>query len=681
MLFWQDWSHESRKVLAAKVAAHGKRKGVFDTNSAERHGFVQDIHDAISEWVSTSKATKNISDHLSGAAEYLFLELTVDERFTVSPEAAEWTKKFQHALVVKHAEQVFKTALAELDGNAVAQYEVVYDWLSGMQQSDDSINLSGVYLAEAAAHLVRGGYDQLSVKSVRVRKFVEVDVPTFQSYQDIKHELVESKREQMRLNEFKPKVMSAFVRNKLLNNVYLPLIGDNLAKQLGTAGDNTRTDRMGLLLLISPPGYGKTTLMEYVANRLGLTFMKINGPALGHDVVSLDPNEAPNATAAEEVKKLNLALEMGDNVLIYLDDIQHTHSEFLQKFISLCDGQRKIEGVYNGVARTYDLRGKKVGVVMAGNPYTETGGKFQIPDMLANRADTYNLGDILGGHAEDFKASYIENSLTSNGVLSKLSSRSQKDVYTVMHIASTGSQEGVDFEGNYTPAEIDEMVKVCKHLYRVRDAILRVNLEYIRSAAQEDAYREEPAFKLQGSYRNMNRIAEKVLPLMTDQEVVGLISDHYENESQTLTSGAESNLLKFKEMENLATEEEQKRWLKIKKDFNQNQLLGGADENDPVARVVAQMTTFTDGLESIRAGIHQAAESYTKPQSLTESTIAHLEKIISGLRAVPVEVDINVMAADSDESGVSDIESVDEDMPVTIEPTIRQGEQLEDPSE
>jgi len=158
------------------------------------------------------------------------------------------------------------------------------------------------------------------------------------------------------------------------------MIGDNFAKQLGTADKDTRTDRMGMLLLISPPGYGKTTIMEYVANRLGLTFMKINGPALGHDVVSLDPAEAPNATAAEEVKKLNLALEMGDNVLIYLDDIQHTHSEFLQKFISLCDGQRKIEGVYNGVARTYDLRGKKVAVVMAGNPYTETGGRCVLSD-------------------------------------------------------------------------------------------------------------------------------------------------------------------------------------------------------------------------------------------------------------------------------------------------------------
>ena len=36
---------------------------------------------------------------------------------------------------------------------------------------------------------------------------------------------------------------------------------------------------------------------------------------------------------------------MGDNVMIYLDDIQHCHPEFLQKFISLCDAQRKIEGV------------------------------------------------------------------------------------------------------------------------------------------------------------------------------------------------------------------------------------------------------------------------------------------------------------------------------------------------
>ena len=132
------------------------------------------------------------------------------------------------------------------------------------------------------------------------------------------------------------------MRNKLIDSVYLPMIGDNLAKQMGVVGENKRTDLMGLLLLISPPGYGKTTLMEYTANRLGLTFMKINGPAIGHAVTSLDPAEAPNASAREEIEKLNLSLEMGDNVMIYLDDIQHCNPEFLQKFISLCDGQRKI---------------------------------------------------------------------------------------------------------------------------------------------------------------------------------------------------------------------------------------------------------------------------------------------------------------------------------------------------
>ena len=56
---------------------------------------------------------------------------------------------------------------------------------------------------------------------------------------------------------------------------------------------------------------------------------------------------------------------------------------------------------------------------MAGNPYPESGSKFQIPDMLANRADTYNLDDIVGGSLEAFKNSYIENSMTLNVVLPK----------------------------------------------------------------------------------------------------------------------------------------------------------------------------------------------------------------------------------------------------------------------
>src|SRR5690606_15931609 len=269
----------------------------------------------------------------------------------------------------------------------------------------------------------------------RLDDFVHERAPRYRAFRELKRKLIERERERLRLAELEPRVLSSFVRNQLIDQVYLPLIGDNLAKQIGTAGADSRTDRMGLLLLMSPPGYGKTTLMEYVASQLGLVFMKINGPSLGHAVTSLDPAEAPNATSRQEVTKIGLALEMGNNVMLYLDDIQHTNPELLQKFISLCDAQRRIEGVWRGQSRTYDLRGKRFCVVMAGNPYTESVETFQIPDMLANRADTYNLGDILVGKQEPFALSYLENALTSNAVLSPIAARSLDDVHRFARMA------------------------------------------------------------------------------------------------------------------------------------------------------------------------------------------------------------------------------------------------------
>ena len=57
--------------------------------------------------------------------------------------------------------------------------------------------------------------------------------------------------------------------------------------------------------------------------------------------------------------------------------------------------------------------------------------------------------------------------------------------------------------------------------------------------------------------------------------VRALILDHYQNESQTLTQGAEANLLKFKEFEGIASEAEKHRWADIKKEFMKRRLLGG----------------------------------------------------------------------------------------------------------
>jgi hypothetical protein len=49
----------------------------------------------------------------------------------------------------------------------------------------------------------------------------------------------------------------------------------------------------------------------------------------------------------------------------------------------------------------------------------------------------------------------------------------------------------------------------------------------------EDVYRTEPSFKLQGSYRDMNKLVAKVVPIMDDKELQTLLLSHYESESQT----------------------------------------------------------------------------------------------------------------------------------------------------
>ena len=101
---------------------------------------------------------------------------------------------------------------------------------------------------------------------------------------------------------------------------------------------------------------------------------------------------------------------------------------------------------------------------------------------------------------------------------------------------------------DYSGVERDDIVQTMRHMMQCRDVLLRVNEQYIFAAAQDDTLRTEPAFKLQGSYRNMAKLSEKLAPAMNTEEVNALISDHYRGESQTLTSGARANLLKLEEL-------------------------------------------------------------------------------------------------------------------------------------
>ncbi len=570
------------------------------------------------------------------AAQYLVRELAVSSpRFVVSSAASQLVESLHDELAARQAQTGFEDdirLLAETPGQALA---LARAWVDGIA-TGARMPLAAAAV-EAAAYLatptlardtssavidstvtgllgrhgrVVGG--QLAIRldemTARLERFRKDIVPAFRAYRTTKTEVAEQQRKRLRIDELKPKVMSSFVRNRLIDQVYLPLCGANLAKQLGASGAGKRTDQMGMLLLVSPPGYGKTTLMEYIAARLGLAFVKVNGPSLGHDVTSLDPTEAPNATARQEIEKVSLALEMGTNVMLYLDDIQHTSPELLQKFISLCDAQRKIEGVWRGKTRTYDLRGKKFCVVMAGNPYTESGEAFKIPDMLANRADVYNLGDVLGGKAESFALSFLENALTSNPTLNPLATRDLGDIYKLVRMAKGEPIATTELSHGYSGVELEEIFSVLRHLFVAQETLLKVNAEYIRSAAQADAFRVEPPFKLQGSYRNMNKIAEKVVSAMTPAELQLLVDDHYRSESQTLTTAAEQNLLKLAELRGRMTPEVEKRWTEMKSEFVRQRRMGGS-EADPVTKLVGTLSGLGADLGLIKDAIAAAKQT------------------------------------------------------------------------
>lgn len=509
------------------------------------------------------------------------------------------------------------TAALDAERDPLDRWALAHDWVAAFAERTDEHAARRFDVDEAAAMLAapdvaayavnHGGVTQVDGLVADHPRFVDGRLLTrldeladtagslvsemaarWPQYADARRRVVARQAARVRLDEHRPKVMSGFVRNTLIDTALLPLFGPNLARQMGTV-DATDGARQGLLVVVSPPGYGKTTLMEWIADRLGVLIVKVNGPALGTDTTSLDPADAPNATARAEVEKINLAFQMARNVMLYIDDIQHTSPTLLSRFIPLADATRRVEGVVDGVPTTFDLRGKRFCVVMAGNPYTTGGGRFEMPDMLVNRSDVFNLGDVSGEHDDAFARSYIENSLTACPSLAPHASKLLDDLGSVLGMAD--GRLPVDASGlehAWDGAELDASVRSVAMLRRAQRVLLDVNAAYIESAATAESDRTAPPFLLQGSYRNMARIASRVVPVMTEDELDAVVDDHYNSEAQTLTDKAEQNLLAYKQLTGRQTAEETARWNEIVR-----RAAGRASADDSVGRIVDAVDRLT----------------------------------------------------------------------------------------
>jgi hypothetical protein len=125
----------------------------------------------------------------------------------------------------------------------------------------------------------------------------------------------------------------------------------------------------------------------------------------------------------------------------------------------------------------------------------------------------------------------------------------------------------------------------------------------------------------------MNKMAEKVSGIMNDTELNDLIRDHYLGEAQTLTTGAEENLLKLGELQNSLSAEEKERWDKIKQDFARIQSMGGED-TDSATKLANQVSKISQNLSAIQ-GVLENSQNESKPLASITTEIKHMSELLA----------------------------------------------------
>ena len=355
------------------------------------------------------------------AADYLFEQLASGDRCVASAEAAAMDGGFQTGARRRNVRnRILRSPSNRSPTIPNERFLVIVDWMQRPSSCERRQRAEGphrtpalAWVAEAAAHWLRGGIEQRGVVETssadprrgparaasgdrRGRRLLKPTITRSANGLRVSRDtmcrrskpargssssLIESRREALRLDEFKPKVMSAFVRNRLINDVYLPLIGDNLAKQIGTAGARHADRPLGA----AAAGFAARLWQDDADGICGQPARadvhedQRPGARARRGLAGSQPKR-PTLSAREEIEKLNLALEMGDNVMIYVDDIQHTQPrvspEVHQPLRRPAEDRGRVAG--QGHEPT-TCAARKVAVVMAGNPYTESGDEVQDP--------------------------------------------------------------------------------------------------------------------------------------------------------------------------------------------------------------------------------------------------------------------------------------------------------------
>ncbi len=100
-------------------------------------------------------------------------------------------------------------------------------------------------------------------------------------------------------------------------------------------------------------------------------------------------------------------------------------------------------------------------------------------------------------------------------------------------------------------------------------------------------------------------MAQRLRPVMNDAEREAVVTDHYTAEAQTLTTGAEANLLKLAELRGTLDAEQAARWAELKTAHVRARAQGGPGA-DPLTRAVAALGQLADRVAAVEAAIDRA---------------------------------------------------------------------------
>ena len=215
-----------------------------------------------------------IEASLDQAASYLYEELGRDPlAFVTSADALDLRDGFLRHLNRNGQDRDFQEDVRKLT-RLSHQLQLVRSWLSGfvaMAQDKNQQEQWPQALEEAAALLVidrkltrrdnrakthaqiagllsqhkkiaNGTLDvRLDEFLSRLEGFRRHQVPGFRDYQKMRHELLERERYRLRISEYMPRVMSSFVRNQLIDQVYLPMIGERARNFFVATGPEIRS--------------------------------------------------------------------------------------------------------------------------------------------------------------------------------------------------------------------------------------------------------------------------------------------------------------------------------------------------------------------------------------------------------------------------------------------------------